>query len=73
MIHMIESLLHLDGNILLFIQEFLRNPLLTPIMRVITTLGNSGAIWIVFALLLLAIPKTRRVGCMLAAALLAPC
>lgn len=70
MIHMIESLLHLDGNILLFIQEFLRDPLLTPIMRVITTLGNSGAIWIVFALLLLAIPKTRRVGCMLAAALL---
>lgn len=68
--YMIDSLLLLDGNILLFIQEFFRNPVLTPIMKVITTLGNDGLIWILFTLLLLAIPRTRRVGCMLTAALL---
>lgn len=67
---MIDSLLLLDGSILLFIQEFFRNPVLTPIMKVITTLGNDGLVWILFTLLLLAIPRTRRVGCMLTAALL---
>lgn len=69
-LRMLDSLLLLDGNILLFIQEFLRNPLLTPIMKAITTLGNNGLIWILLTLLLLAIPSTRRVGCMLTAALL---
>lgn len=68
--YMIDSLLLLDGSILLFIQEFFRNPVLTPIMKVITTLGNDGLVWILFTLLLLAIPRTRRVGCMLTAALL---
>lgn len=64
---MIDSLLLLDGNILLFIQEFLRNPLVTPIMKVITTLGNSGAVWILLTILLLALPKTRHVGYMMTA------
>lgn len=67
---MIDSLLLLDGNILLFIQEFLRNPLITPIMKAITTLGNSGAVWILLTILLLALPKTRHVGYMMTAALL---
>lgn len=67
---MIDSLLHLDGSILLFIQEFFRNPLLTPIMKIITTLGNHGLLWIVLTIPLLADPRTRRVGCMLTVALL---
>lgn len=65
-----DSLLLLDGNILLFIQEFLRNPVMTPIMKFVTTLGNGGMIWILLTTLLLAIPRTRRVGCMMTAALL---
>ena len=32
---MFESLLTLDGNILLWIQEYIRNDVLTPIMRFI--------------------------------------
>ena len=67
---MFESIQRLDVSILLFIQEFLRNPVMTPIMKFITTLGNGGMIWILLALLLLALPKTRRVGCMVTAALL---
>lgn len=66
---MLEQLLNLDGNILLFIQEFIRNPIMTPIVKLITTLGNGGAVWIALTLLMLVIPRTRRVGCMMAAAL----
>ena len=67
---MIHFLSELDGGILLWIQDYLRNPVLTPILKVITTLGNGGAIWILLTLLLLMLPKTRKVGCMMMAALL---
>ena len=67
---MLQFLSELDGGILLWIQEYLRNPMLTPILKVITTLGNGGAIWILLALLILMLPKTRKVGCMMVAALL---
>lgn len=67
---MTDWLLNLDGNILLFIQENIRNPLLTPLVRVITTLGNAGAIWILLTLAMLIVPKMRRVGCMMFVALI---
>lgn len=67
---MLHFLSELDGGILLWIQEYLRNPVLTPILKVITNLGNGGAIWILLTLLILLLPKTRRVGCMMAVALL---
>lgn len=67
---MLEFLWNLDGNILLFLQEYVRNPVLTPVMKVITTLGNGGAIWIALTILLLTIPKTRKIGCMSLIALL---
>lgn len=67
---MLEWLLNLDGNLLLFLQENVRNPVLTPVLKGITTLGNGGAVWIALAVLLLCIPKTRKAGCMVAAALL---
>lgn len=67
---MLHILSELDGGILLWIQEYLRNPVLTPVLKVITTLGNNGAIWILLTLLILMLPKTRKVGCMMAVALL---
>lgn len=67
---MIDWLLNLDGNILLFIQNNIRNPILTPIFLVITTLGNGGVIWILLTLLMLCIPKTRKVGYMAALAMI---
>ena len=67
---MLQFLSELDGGILLWIQEYLRNPVFTPIVKVITTLGNGGAIWILLTLLILMLPKTRKVGCMMMAALL---
>ncbi len=57
-----EYLLNLDGNLLLWIQENVRNELLTPIMIFITHLGDGGRCWIVLAALLLLIKKTRATG-----------
>ena len=61
---MLNMLSSLDDNILLFFQEVIRNPVMTPILKVITTLGNGGAIWIALTVLLLLLPKTRKVGFM---------
>lgn len=59
---MIETLLTLDGNILLWIQENLRADWLSPVLLAVTKLGNAGFIWIVISLLLLCFKRTRRAG-----------
>ncbi|MDE6203885.1 MAG: phosphatase PAP2 family protein [Lachnospiraceae bacterium] len=64
-----DSLIQMDGNILMFIQENIRNPVLDPVMKVITTLGNAGIIWILLTILLLAFKRTRKIGIMSACAL----
>lgn len=60
----------MDGAILLFIQEYIRNDILTPFFKVITTLGNAGLIWIAITLLLLFNKKTRRAGIISACAMI---
>ncbi len=67
---MLEALLNLDGNILLFIQECIRNPILNPIVVFITSLGDGGMIWIAATVLLLIPRKTRKIGVMSGLALL---
>ena len=57
-----EALLSLDGNILLWIQEYLRADWLTPVMLVITKLGSIGFIWVVMSFLMLLFKKTRWIG-----------
>ena len=59
----------MEAQILLWIQENLRFDFLTPLMKFITTLGNSGIIWIIIAAILLIVPKTRKVGLLCALAL----
>ena len=46
-----DTLLQLDGNILLWIQEHVRNDALTPVMKFITHLGDAGWIWIVLTIM----------------------
>ncbi len=58
----------MEISILDLIQK-LRTPLGDRVMCMITKLGNAGAIWIVLALVLLLIPKTRRSASILLAAL----
>ncbi len=67
---MLEALLNLDGNILLFIQELIRNPIWNPIVVFITSLGDGGRIWIAVTLLLLISKKTRKIGIMSGVALI---
>ena len=43
---MLDTLLKLDGDILLWIQDNLRAGWLDPIMKFITYLANGGALWI---------------------------
>lgn len=52
----------MDASILLFLQEHARVPGLTEFMQFYTNLGNKGMIAVAACLVLLAIPKTRRVG-----------
>lgn len=66
---MIETLLQLDGNILLFIQEYIRNPILDPLMIGITHLGDAGIFWILLTAVLLLFKKTRQAGLVSALAL----
>lgn len=66
---MIQTLLQIDGNLLLWIQEAVRNDLLTPFLIFLTKLGDAGFIWIVISLALLCNKKTRSTGIMSFAAL----
>lgn len=50
--------------------QTIHTPLLDKILAFITSLGNAGIIWIVLAVVLLILPKTRKTGIIVAAALL---
>ena len=64
------SLPALDGNTLLFIQDHIRNPVLTPVMQAITSLGDHGIFWIILTLPLLIPKRTRLAGICSALALI---
>ena len=50
--------------------QTIHTPIVDAFMCFITSLGNVGAIWIVLAVVLIAIPKTRKSGIIVAAALI---
>ncbi len=52
----------LDYSILFWIQEHLVADFLTPVMKLLTTLGNGGLIWIVLSIVLLIFKETRWLG-----------
>jgi undecaprenyl-diphosphatase len=53
---------HVDHTILLFIQHYLRFPVLDTVMKFLSFLGEAGWFWIVLTLGLIIFPKTRRAG-----------
>ena len=59
-----------DLPILNWIAQNLWCPFLDAVMPVITVLGDAGAIWIALAVVLLCIPKCRKMGLCMAAALI---
>ena len=59
----------MEIEILSMLQK-IRTPLLDIFMSNITKLGNAGIVWILLTIVLLLIPKTRKSGLILAAALI---
>jgi undecaprenyl-diphosphatase len=53
-------LLSIDADILVFLQEHVRNPILNPFFILITHLGDAGIFWILLTLVMLCFKKTRR-------------
>lgn len=64
-----DMIQHLDDTILLYLLEHLHTEFLDKYMVFITSLGNSGIIWIAITFLLLLNKKTRPCGIVLAIAL----
>lgn len=52
----------LDEQVLLWIQECVRQGVLDPLVKLYTTLGNAGIVWIVVSLVMLCWKPTRRAG-----------
>ena len=65
-----EALVKFESSILLWIQEYIRNDFLDPIVKFITHSGDHGYLWIALLIVLLCIPKTRRAALIGAATLL---
>lgn len=59
---MLDWLVTLDGNILLWIQDVVRNGFLDPIASFYTKLGDVGLLWIALSLAMLCFKKTRKAG-----------
>ncbi len=65
-----NPVLKLEFSILDFIAQYFHNGIFDVIMPVITRLCDNGEVWICLALILLCIPKQRRIGLQLILALL---
>lgn len=53
---------NLDGYLLLFIQQHMRHPILTPLFILLTDMGNNGLFWLIIIIALLCFKRTRYVG-----------
>ena len=51
-----------DAGFLIYIQEHIRSDILNPVMTVLTHTGDKGILIIALGIVLLLIPRTRRVG-----------
>lgn len=60
----------MEAEILLWIQEYLRMPVLNSVMRGITHLGDFGIFWILMAIMLCLYAGTRKAGLTVAAGML---
>ncbi len=60
----------IDHVILLWIETHLRFDFVTPFWKLMTMFGEGGIFWIVLCLILIAIKKTRKIGIMMALALI---
>lgn len=52
----------MDADILLFFQDTVRSPVLTPLVKAITVLGNGAVFWVLVSIVMLVPEKTRKIG-----------
>lgn len=64
-------MVYVDAQLLLFIQEHIRNTVCDVFFRGITHLGDAGIFWILLTIALLCFRRTRRAGVYSACALMA--
>lgn len=57
-----QGLMELDSNILLYVQDHMRNEALNDAVIWFTSLGNAGLIWILLIIALIIYKGTRREG-----------
>lgn len=57
-----EAIQTLEGTLLLWVQDTLRQPVLDAFFAFFTQLGTHGLMWIVLSVLLLLFPRTRKAG-----------
>ncbi len=59
---MIEFINSIDSQIMLFVQEYIRNPVLSAIFVPFTRSGDGGILLMIIGIVLTAIKKTRKTG-----------
>ena len=59
---MLQWIQSVDETILLGLQEYLRGGVLDGPLKLLTTLGNAGILWIVLSVIMLFFPKLRKAG-----------
>ncbi len=57
---MLQGIQFVDEQIIVWIQEYMQNPIMTKIMIFVSTLGNKGMIWIGLGILLLCFGIRRK-------------
>lgn len=66
---MLEAIQNIDLNILKELHELVQNPFLDKVMPYLTSLGNSGLIWIIISIILICTKKYRTTGLLCLSAL----
>ena len=63
-------MLDIEFAVLDFIQKYMTSPIMDKVMVFITSLGNSGGLWIILSILLICSKKYRTTGIMMATGLI---
>ena len=65
-----EKMLNIEFAILDFIQKYMTSPIMDKVMVFITTLGNSGGLWIILSIILICSKRYRTTGIMMGVGLI---
>lgn len=59
---MLTWIYHIDQTIMLWLQEWVRTPILNQMLIPLTMIGYAGTLWIMISAVMLFFPRTRKVG-----------